>query len=261
MAERRFAVYAVGMSDHIHVESDGAVRVIRLDRAEKKNAFTQAMYLALVRALREADADAAVNVVLLHGAGDAFTAGNDLRDFLERPGTVEDAGAIQLLLQLVRQEKPVMAAVHGAAVGIGTTMLLHLDYVAAASNARFQLPFVNLGLCAEGASSVVLPRLLGLARASEWLMFGEPFDARAALEGGLLNAVVDPAELETFARARAQALAQKPFGAVLATKRLLRGPLRAEHEATLRREGALFFERLQSPEAKAAFNAFLTRKK
>src|SRR6478672_11111290 len=158
MAEGKPAVYGEGMADHIQVRDDGAVRELRLDRADKKNAFTQAMYLAFVRALRDADADANVRVILVTAEGDAFTAGNDLRDFLERPGTPETAGALQLLLQLVAQEKPVLAAVQGAAVGIGMTMLFHVDYVAAASNARFQMPFVNLGLCPEGASSVVLPQ-------------------------------------------------------------------------------------------------------
>jgi enoyl-CoA hydratase/carnithine racemase len=250
------------MSELIHVENDGAVRIVRLNRPDKKNAFTQQMYEDFVAALKQADADASVRVVLVTGAGDAFTAGNDLRDFLERtPARTEDAGAIQLLLQLVRQEKPVIAAVHGPAVGIGTTMLLHVDYVAAATNARFHMPFVNLGLSAEGGSTLLLPLIAGNVRASEWLLWGEPFDAQAAMRGGLVNTVVEPAELEPFARARAQALAAKPREAVLASRRLLRNPMRKTLEETILREGGVFFERLRSPEAKEALQAFLTKRK
>lgn len=243
---------------------EGAVRVLTLDRREKKNAFTAAMYDAFISALKEADVDPSVRIILVEGAGDAFTAGNDLADFLaqtQRAGSVEENGAIRLLLQLVDQQKPLVAAVDGPAVGIGTTMLLHFDYVVASDRAKFLLPFVNLGLSAEGGSTELLPQLVGLQRASEWLMFGEPFDSETARAGGLVNLVVPQGQLTQTALARAQVLAQKPREALLATKRVIREPIRARIRETILREGRTFFERLRSDEAKAAFEAFLSKKK
>jgi enoyl-CoA hydratase/carnithine racemase len=248
-------------TDNILIHDEGAVRVIAFARPEKKNALTVAMYEALARALREADADEKVRVILLCGAPGIFTAGNDIGDFMRRSGgsgTGESAG-IRVLLQLVDQAKPLIAAVDGPAIGIGTTLLLHADYVVASTRARFQLPFVNLGLSPEAGSSVLLPLLVGLPRASEWLMFGESIDAQSARDAGLVNAVVSPEEVGSVSLSRAQALAAKPPGSVLLTKRLLREPLRAQVKAAIEREGEHFLERLQSPEAVEAFRAFLAK--
>jgi enoyl-CoA hydratase/carnithine racemase len=248
-------------SEHIQVRNEGAVRVITFARPDKKNAFTVAMYEAFSAALRDADADAAVRVVLLTGAGDTFSAGNDLGDFMRLPPTDENSAVMVLLRQLADQRKPLVAAVDGVAIGIGTTMLLHADYVAASTRARFALPFVSLGLCPEGGSSLLLPRLVGLQLASEWLMFGEPIEAARAREAGLVNALVAPEELVAFALARAQALAAKPAGALEATKRLLRQPLRDQAKEAIGREAAEFVERLRSSEAAEAFGAFFARKR
>ncbi len=258
--------------EHIEARSEGGVRVITLARPEKKNAFTFAMYDALARALARADADDDVRVVLIEGAGGVFTAGNDLGDFLQLSGgggrtapggdVAGDGGAaIRVLLQLVDQQKPIVCAVDGAAIGIGTTMLLHADYVAASTRARFALPFVNLGLSPEGGSSLLLPMLVGLQRASEWLLFGEPFDAARAKEAGLVNEIVEPEALGERALARARALAERPVASLTAAKRLLREPLRAQVKATIEREWHVFIERLASPEAAQAMQAFLQKRR
>ena len=269
---------AESTKEHIEARSDGGVRIITLARPEKKNAFTFAMYDALARALARADADDDVRVVLIEGAGGVFTAGNDLADFLQlssagaagsgatRATTGGDAAgdggaAVRVLLQLVDQQKPIVCAVDGPAIGIGTTMLLHADYVAASTRARFALPFVNLGLSPEGGSSVLLPMLVGLQRASEWLLFGEPFDAARAKEAGLVNEVVEPEALTERALARARSLAERPVASLTAAKRLLREPLRAQVKATIEREWHVFVERLASPEAAQAMQAFLQKRR
>ncbi len=248
-------------SQHIQSRTEGAVRVITLSRAEKKNAFTSEMYTALTGELESADADAAVRVVMLEGSGGSFTAGNDLKDFMTSPPDGEASPVFKFLLRLVDQVKPLVVAVEGAAVGIGTTMLLHADYVVAAKDTRLQMPFIDLGLSPEGGSSLLLPRVVGLARASEWLMFAEPIDAERAREAGLVNAVVAKEELRAFALARATTLAAKPPGSVQLAKRLLREPYRAEIKAVMGREGVHFLERLTSAEAAQAFQAFFTRKR
>lgn len=246
-------------SDHILTEKHDAIQIITFNRPDKKNAFTQAMYAAITHALGEADADPAVRVVLLRGAGNIFTAGNDIADFAGGGGKLD--AALALLMQLVDQQKPIVAAVDGPAIGIGTTLLLHADYIAASTRARFQLPFVNLGLVPEGGSSLLLPALVGLARASEWLLLGEPIEAEAARAAGLVNAVVAPEELPGFALARAQAIAARPAGAVASTRRLLRERMRGELRETIKREGELFVERLQTPEALEAMQSFLSRRR
>jgi len=248
-------------SEHILTRTEGAVRVITIARPEKKNAFTSAMYAVLARELAAADADAAVRVVLLEGSAGAFTAGNDLADFLANPPSGEDTPVFRFLLQLVDQQKPLLVAVDGPAIGIGTTMLLHADYVVVTPDARLQMPFIALGLSPEGGSSLLLPRLVGQLRAAEWLMFAEAIDPERAREAGLVNAVVPKGELATFAMARATALAAKPAGSVLLAKKLLRDPYRAEIKAVILREGVHFVERLGSAEAAEAFQAFFTRKR
>src|ERR1700680_4766782 len=197
------------MADHVVSQLQDRIFTVRMDRPEKKNALTRQMYTALIAALQQAEADPAVRVILITGTADCFTADNDLQDFANAaPG--EPSVAIDYLRTLAAAQKPVLAAVAGVAVGIGTTMLLHCDLVYAATNARFQLPFVNLGLCPEAGSSLILPSLMGHRRAAELLFFGEPFTADAARELGIVNQVIADQELLVTAMAKAQQLAQKP---------------------------------------------------
>jgi enoyl-CoA hydratase/carnithine racemase len=248
-------------ADQVAVADDGPVRVIRLNRPEKKNALTQPMYAAITRALREANASAAIRCVLLAGAPGAFCAGADIGEFLEsaqsgglRPKTIE------FLHALAKNEKPLVAAVGGLAVGIGTTMLLHCDYVVAATGATFVTPFTRLGILPEAASSLLGPRRMGHARAFAFLVMGRPLNAAAAKEAGLVNDVVDAAIVEATAMAAAREIAALPAGAVAQSRALLRGDL----DEVVRRidtEAMAFHERLQSDEARAAFTAFLSRRK
>ena len=247
------------MSDTLLTQLDAGVFSVTFNRPEKKNAFTHAMYEAATSALLEADRRDDVRVVLLSGAGGAFTAGNDIGDFLEHPPTGEDSAVFQYLRALAGLSKPVLAAVEGAAVGIGTTMLLHCDYVVAGEKTRFNMPFVNLGLCAEGASSLLLPRMAGFALASELLLFGDPFDAATALRAGIINKAVPEAQLKEVATERARSLAARPMEALKVTKRLIRGPLREQVQETLKREGVEFIQRLHSDEAREALMSFMTR--
>lgn len=247
-------------SPHIVVEA-GAVTVLRFLRPQKKNSITADMYAALADALNAAAADEGVRVVLIAGCEGMFTAGNDLADFLEHPPAGEDSPVFRVLAALHAFPKPLVAAVDGVAIGIGTTLLLHCDLVYASDRARFQLPFINLGLTPEGGSSYLLPRAVGLQRASEWLYFGEPFGAEAARAAGLVNAVLAPADLEAHALERCAALAQKSPGALRAAKALLRAPDRAAVSAAMSAEGTEFVARLTSPEAVAAFSRFLAPKR
>jgi enoyl-CoA hydratase/carnithine racemase len=246
--------------DHILVERQGAIQRIRMNRPEKKNALTMAMYTAFAEAIRAADGDAGVRVMLIEGAGDAFTAGNDLQDFLAHAPQGGPRPVLDFLQVFSHAAKPIVAAVHGVAVGVGTTMLAHCDLVYAAEGARFSMPFVNLGLCPENASSFLLPSICGYQRAAELLMFGEPFDAAKAREVGLVNAVVPLAELGATATAAAQKLAGKPPASLRLTKRLLRRAWLPEIEAALAEESKAFAERLSSPEAKEAFTAFFEKR-
>ncbi len=249
------------MSDTLQTTLDDGVLALTFNRPQKKNAFTGEMYDAAAWALNDADTNDAVRVVVLTGAGGAFTAGNDLKDFLENPPTGEGSPVFRFLRALAHHSRPVVAGVDGVAVGIGTTLLLHCDYVVASERALFSMPFVNLGLSPEGASSVLLPRVAGMALASELLMFGEPFDAATALRAGIVNQVVPEASLTEVVQKRATALAAKPVESLRLTKRLLREPLRATVDDALSREGALFIQRLGSAEAREAFNSFLSKKK
>jgi enoyl-CoA hydratase/carnithine racemase len=248
------------MADNISVSVQDRVLTIRMERLEKKNALTLAMYLGMIEALRQAEADAAVRVIVITGVQDCFTAGNDLVDFANaRPG--EPAVALQYLETLIAATKPVIAAVGGVAVGIGTTMLLHCDLVYAASSARFQLPFVNLGLCPEAGSSFILPALVGQRRAAEMLFFGEPFGAEAARDLGIVNEIVSEGELPAKAASKAQQLAEKPPSALRATKALLKQGAAGEIKAAMARETQQFAALLQGPEAREAMTAFMQRRK
>ncbi len=241
----------------IRIERQGAVLEILIDRPERRNALTDAMYRDIERALREADADPACAAVILHGAGGHFTAGNDLAEF-QMPQNSRDVGSIAFLHALASVNVPVIAAVRGQAVGVGVTLLLHCDFVYATADAVFRLPFVSLGLCPEGASSLLLPRIAGERRAARWLLGAEPFGAEEALAGQLLTTLAD--DPLAAARACARSLAAQPAPAVRASKRLLREPGRAEVHQVLDAEAAVFFERLKSPEAQAAFQQFFYRK-
>lgn len=241
-------------------ERDRAVLRIQLNRPEKKNAITAAMYTGLAEAIARGEGDPAVRVMLLHGAGDTFTAGNDLQDFAANPPQGADSPGARFLQAISRAAKPIVAAVHGNAVGIGTTMLLHCDFVYAADSARFHLPFVNLGLCPEGASSLLLPMLAGYPRAAELLMLGEPFDAAKAREAGIATAVVSSADVLAVATATAQKLAEKPPGALRLAKQLLKRPLLPHIDATISEELRHFHVLLRSAEAKEAFAAFFEKR-
>ena len=238
----------------------GPITTLRFNRPEKRNALTVATYEALAEALGRARDDDEVRVVLFAGQPGVFTAGNDILDFAERPPAGEGSPVFRFLEALVDFPKPIVAAVDGPAIGVGTTMLAHCDLVVASARARFQLPFVNLGLVPEAASTLLLPLFVGQARASRWLLLGEPIDAPAALEAGLVSELVEPDALEARARALCEALAAKPPEALRQTKQLLRAGWRDAVHAALAREGAAFVERLRSPEAAQAFAAFLTRK-
>ncbi len=239
---------------------EGAVQRIQLNRPDKKNAITTAMYAALAEAIVAADAERSVRVMLLHGAGDGFTAGNDLADFLANPPQTEDRPAFRFLHAISHAAKPIVAAVHGVAIGIGTTMLAHCDLVYAAEGTRFHLPFVNLGLCPEGASSLLLPLAAGYQRAAGLLMLAEPFDAAKARELGLVTEVVPGSQLLATAGAAAQRLAAKPPQSLRVTKQLLKRALMPQIEAALAAELEAFAGRLASPEAKEAFTAFFEKR-
>lgn len=239
---------------------DGVLR-IEINRPDKKNALSQAMYQAMADALKAADSDGKVRVVLIQGKTDLFTSGNDLQDFLDNPPRDENRPVFQFLREISHAQKPIVAAVAGAAVGIGTTMLLHCDLVYAAPNSRFQLPFVNLGLVPEAASSLLLPALAGHARAAELLLLGEPFTAEKARQVGLVTEVVPEDQLFATAYAQAKKLAEKPAVALRLTKKLMKQGQMALIEQQMKTEGKLFGECLNSPEAKEAFTAFLEKRK
>jgi enoyl-CoA hydratase/carnithine racemase len=248
------------MSDHVVITRADNVLEIRLDRPEKKNALTRAMYDAMADAFEQADADPALRVALLTGTGDTFTSGNDITDFQSRGAVDGRSSASRFLPAISSMRKPLVAAVNGTAVGVGTTMLAHCDLIVAARSARFVMPFTSLGLVPEAASSLLFPRLLGNQRASALLLLGEPLDAETALQWGFVNRVVDDAALMDAARELARRLAALPPQAVRLTKQLIR------HGATdvmgrMGEELAMFRERLGSPETKEAFAAFMEKRK
>ena len=249
------------MTEFVHTRREGAVVSIVLDRPDKKNAITTAMYEALATAFGKVAADEEVRVALLCGLGGAFTAGNDLADFVSSPSQGDNAPVFRFLRELAHFEKPLVAAVEGVAVGIGTTMLLHCDLVYAATDARFALPFVNLGVVPEAASSYLLPRVAGWQRAAQMLMLGEPFSAGQALEAGMVNAVVPNEALLPTAMQAAQSLAAKPPSALRQTKRLMKQALYEDVDRAMRDEARVFAQCLHSPEAKEAFSAFFEKRK
>ncbi len=245
----------------ILVLAENGVCTITFNRVAKKNSITGAMYLALADVLQQAAGSSDVRVVLIQGDATVFTAGNDLGDFLNGPKPDENAPPFLFLQALAAFPKPIVASVCGPAVGIGTTLLLHCDLVYAGDNAMFVLPFVNLGFCPEGASSLLLPQLMGHQRASEALLLGEPFMAEAALEVGLINRVVPPTECNTIAQAQAAKLASKPLASLLASKKLLKSAQLPAVQQRIGEEGKIFADLLQQPAAKEAMSAFMEKRK
>jgi len=248
------------MSD-ILTHIDAGVMTITFNRLDKKNSITSAMYAAMADALAQAATDPAVRVVVFQGHESIFSAGNDIGDFLNQPPTTQESPVFRFLRGIATFEKPLLAAVAGPAVGIGTTMLFHCDLVYAGDNAAFSMPFVNLGLCPEAASSLLAPRMFGYHRAAEALLMGEPFFAEAAQEVGLVNRVVPPTEVNGYAQAQARKLAAKPLSSLIATKRLMKG---GDQQAVLQKmdeEGQSFGRMLQEPAAKEAFGAFMDKRK
>jgi len=236
------------------------VATIEIARPEKKNAITQAMYRDMAAALDAASADRAVRAVLITGQPGIFTSGNDIEDFVQRPAGTESP-AFGFMRALMDCEKPVVAAVTGAAIGIGTTLLLHCDFVYVSDEARLAMPFTSLGLVPEFASSVLAPRVLGRVRASEKVLLGDPFSGADAVELGIANAVLPAGEVVAHARRIAERFNALPPGAVRETKKLLRRADRETLLAAIQVEGAVFAERLQSAEAKEAFSAFFQKRK
>ncbi|CAG0983740.1 2-(1,2-epoxy-1,2-dihydrophenyl)acetyl-CoA isomerase [Burkholderiales bacterium] len=248
-------------SAHIVVSVADGVLDIEMRRPEKKNALTVAMYEGLTSALEEAERRSEVRAVLLHGQPNVFTSGNDLQDFLRQPALDDGHPAFRFVRTISSASKPIVAAVNGACIGVGATMLLHCDLVYAGQGAVFALPFVNLGLCPEAGSSVLVPRMVGHARAAELLLLGEPFDAATAASCGIVGAVLSDGDVLAHAAAQARKLATKPPVAVRVSKALMRRAFRAEVEDAIRTESAEFRARLASAEAKEAFAAFLEKRK
>ena len=249
------------MSQQVLAELDDCVLRVELARPEKKNALTPGMYQALSAALARADSDPRVRAVLIHGRPDCFCAGNDLNDFLQRPSQEGEPPAIGFLKSIASARKPLVAAVGGPAVGIGTTLLLHCDFVYAAPDTRFQLPFVPLGIVPEAASSLLLPMMAGYHRAAELFLLGQPFDVAKALAAGIVTAMVPEAGLLEHARSIARALAALPPESVRLTKELMKRHLAPAVRERMQEEGRLFQERLSSPEAVEAFTAFFQKRK
>ncbi len=245
----------------IKTETRDRVLSIEIARTDRKNALTQDMYRAMSQAMVAADADAQVRAILIHGTRDCFTAGNDLKDFLERPPHSGPAASFDFISGLPKVVKPLIAAVGGPAVGVGTTLLLHCDLVYASPNARFQMPFVPLGLVPEAASSLLLPMIAGYQRAAELLLLGQPFTAEKALAAGFVTEIVPGEKLLEHARQAALAVAALPPASVRLTKQLMKRQLGKAIASQMDEEGRIFAERLQSGEAKEAMTAFFEKRK
>lgn len=246
------------MSEHILIERQDGVLRLRLNRPDKLNALTQAMYSDLAEAIEQADADAEVRAVLIQGNEQCFSSGNDVRDFLQNPAIGADNPAVRFLRSVVSLSKPLVAAVAGPAVGIGSTLLLHCDLVYVSRDAHLQMPFIKLGLTPEFGASVLLPRLVGATRAAEILLLGEPFSGEQAAAWGLVNAAL-PSGAEVLGKAAqaARSLAGLPAGAMADSRKLLRKQYAEGLLEVIEDELKIFAKRLTSAEARAAFNAFL----
>lgn len=240
-------------------EREQQVLQIQLNRLEKKNALSGAMYRAMTDALQQATNDDSVHVVLLSGQPGSFCAGNDLQDFIQAGALDSEHPTVQFLHALTQFEKPLVAAVDGLAIGIGTTALLHCDLVYATAGSRFQMPFTALGLCPEAASSLLLPKLIGYQKAAQYLLLGEPFDGHQALHMGLVNQLAEPEDVKVLAMQKAQQLAALPQLAVRRSKALLKQPMRDQVQHVLHQELAEFEQLLHSAECKQALQRFFQR--
>jgi len=247
------------MSD-IVVERSGNILSVQLNRPAKKNAMTSSMYITMAELLDGAAKDDQIRVVLWHGAGDSFSAGNDLEDFMKNPPGPGESPQARLMHALINFEKPLVAAVQGVAIGGGTTMLAHCDFVYAGESAKFQLPFVNLALVPEFGSSYLFPLRFGHVRAAELILLGQPFGASRAAELGLVTQVVPDQQLLAITTETARRLAEKPAAAVQACKRLLKQAFREQLEQAVKFENEEFAVRVRSDEAKEVFTAFFAKR-
>ncbi len=246
----------------IQTELQNGVLHIVINRPEKKNALTSAMYEAMVGALQRAESDDAVRVLVLRGNGDSFTAGNDIEDFVQKPWKGRAVPPAEQFIRAVAfATKPVIAAAHGLAVGIGTTILLHCDLVYAAEDTKFMMPFVNLGIIPEAGSTLLLPALIGHQRAAELLLLATPFSAQRAYELGIVNRVVPGDQLLSVTTAAAQSLVEKPAGAIRLSKQMMKKHLTSELDTVIRDEVLAIAAKLESPETKEALSAFLEKRK
>ncbi|MEI6000270.1 enoyl-CoA hydratase [Paraburkholderia bengalensis] len=237
------------------------VLTIAFNRPDRKNAITAAMYQTMADALVDAQNDASVRAILIRGSAGIFSAGNDLEDFMKQPPVGENAPVFQFLRAISSADKPLVASVAGVAVGIGTTLLLHCDLVYAADNAIFSLPFSQLGLCPEAASSLLLPRVAGYQTAAEKLLLGESFDAKEAQRMGFVNRLLPAAEVDAFALQQAQKLAALPASSLRVTKQLMKRAAQHELQTQMTDEAVHFAKMLLAPEAKEAFKAFFEKRK
>ena len=247
--------------DEIVTERAGSILRIQLNRPKKLNAMTSSMYVALADLFNEAVNDESTRVVLWHGAGDSFCAGNDIEDFLKNPPGPGESPQARLMGALIDFDKPVVAAVHGAAIGGGTTMLTHCDFIYAGESTKFQMPFINLALVPEFGSSCSVPARIGHVRAAELILLGAPFDARRAAELGLVTEVVSDKECLARATEIARKLAAKPAAALQASKRLMKQPFREQTKAAMKAENEEFSVQVRSEDAKEALTAFLEKRK
>jgi enoyl-CoA hydratase/carnithine racemase len=246
--------------DEIITERSGSILRVELNRPSKRNAMTSRMYVTLANVFNDAAKDARTRVVLWHGAGDSFCAGNDIGDFLKNPPGPGDFPQARLMTALVDFDKPLIAAVQGAAIGGGTTMLTHCDFVYAGESAKFQMPFVNLALVPEFGSSCSVPASIGQIRAAELILLGLPFDAKRAADLGFVTQVVPDQKLLATATETARELAAKPAGALRASKRLMKRSFREQIKAAMKAENEEFSAQVRSEDAKEALMAFLEKR-
>src|SRR6266700_1718342 len=248
------------MNEIVTEHSESILRV-ELNRPAKRNAMTAAMYLALADIFNGAAKDEHIRVVFWHGAGDSFCAGNDLEDFLKNPPGPGESPQASLMHAFVNFDKPVVVAVQGAAIGGGTTMLTHCDFIYAGESAKFQMPFINLAVVPEFGSSCSVPARIGHLRAAELILLGTPFDARRAAELGLVTQVISDKDVLARATETARKLAAKPAAALQASKRLMKQPFREPNKAAMKAENEEFSAQVRSEDAKEAFSAFLEKRK
>ena len=248
------------MSQHIETVVEDRILKIRINRADKKNALDLAMYQSLANAIHQADSDDNIRVTIISGVEDSFCSGNDIKDFLKNPPTDDSSPVLQFVRAMINAEKPIVAAVNGIAIGIGVTMLLHCDLVYASEDARFQMPFVNIGLCPEAGSTHILPLLMGHQKASELLLLGAMFDADTAIKVGIVNNKFAGDELASVSLKAAGRIAAQPPSAARATKGLLRAAMRDQIMAASQRENENFIPMLDGGEAKEALTAFMEKR-